>query len=87
MATYEKRPETITADQITDEWFTGPHPNPLHPVGVKFVPNEKKVLTFSKVRGEEVSGTVGDYVVQDPDYGLTIVPKDKFEEHFRLVEV
>jgi len=30
---YRKKPVVIEAVQITDEWFDGDHPNPLHPIG------------------------------------------------------
>ncbi len=54
------KPRT-TIVQITDEWFDGDHPNPLHPKGVRMDP-VKRVVHLG-----DINAFVGDWLVTDAD--------------------
>ena len=51
----------IDFKQVTDEWFDGGHPNPLHPIGVIINPIER-VLEYHTSQGTVLAG-VGDTIV------------------------
>jgi len=57
---YRLKPTNVTAVQITDEWFDGDHPNPLHPPGVVMDPATRRV-SFDSPSGV-VDGGVGDWI-------------------------
>lgn len=50
--------------QITDEWFDGDHPNPLHPKGATLDPVMRDVWLNG------IQAFVGDWVVTDSDGNL-----------------
>lgn len=58
---FRKKPIVIEAVQITDEWFDGPHPNPLHPVGLTINPIQRTVEIFT-LEGT-MFGDVGDWII------------------------
>ena len=58
---YRKKPVVIEAIQITDEWFVGDHPNPLHPSGFIIDPL-KRVIEIPTLEGV-MEGRVGDWII------------------------
>ena len=56
----------IDSRQVTDEWFDGTHPNPLHPIGTRDKPiiidPVKRVVEYHTSRGI-VLAKVGDVIV------------------------
>lgn len=61
MARFVKKPIVIEAVQITDEWFDGEHPNPLHPQGVTMDPAERAV--FIDTLEGRMRGDIGDWLI------------------------
>ena len=61
MSKYRKKPIVIEAVEITDEWFDGDHPNPLHPIGLVMDQGERVVL-IQTLEGE-MKGQVGDFII------------------------
>lgn len=58
---FRKRPVIIKAVQITDEWFDGPHPNPLHPIGIWVDPVLRRV-DIQTLEGTMI-GRKGDWII------------------------
>lgn len=58
---FRKKPIVIEAVQITDEWFDGDHPNPLHPTGVIINPQNRYVLVPT-LEGD-MRGNIGDWII------------------------
>ena len=58
---WRKRPVVVTAVQVTDEWFDGDHPNPLHPVGLRMDP-VSRVVEIPTLEGT-MTGQVGDWII------------------------
>jgi hypothetical protein len=58
---FRKKPVVIDAVQITDEWFDGYHPNPLHPRGLVMDPRTRTV-EIKTLEGVMV-GNVGDWII------------------------
>lgn len=60
---YRKRPVVIDAFQLTEEFFTGEHPNPLHPKDIRIsyhpVTNEATIETLEGV----MTAKVGDWII------------------------
>lgn len=73
----------IDAVQITDEWFDGDHPNPLHPTGVVYAPMTRTVH-ISTLEGEMV-GQVGDWLITGVQGGLYPCKPDIFAATYELV--
>ncbi len=61
MSKYRKKPVVVEAVQITDEWFDGDHPNPLHPSGFVIDP-VKRVVEIETLEGV-MTGQVGDFII------------------------
>ena len=55
----------VDSRQVTDEWFDGTHPNPLHPIGTKDKPiiidPVKRVVEYHTTKGIVLAG-VGDII-------------------------
>jgi hypothetical protein len=77
MAKYREKQVVIDAVQITDEWFDGDHPNPLHPVGVIIDPLVRAVV-IKTLEGEMV-GNVGDWLITGVKGELYPCKPDIFE--------
>lgn len=61
MAKYRKKPVVVEAVQITNEWFDGDHPNPLHPRGVIIDPWTRTV-TINTLEGKMI-GNISDWII------------------------
>lgn len=69
-----KKPIVVNAVQITSDWFDGPFPNPLHPVGVVVDPQQRCVMIDTpegRMIGEEgdwlITGIEGELYPCKPD--------------------
>ena len=89
MPKYRKKLSIIGAVQITDKWFDGDHPNPLHPIGtlehpVKILPQLRmvEIYTFEGVR----YGCVDDWLITDVQGEMYFFKSDIFEAIYELVE-
>jgi len=66
MKKYRKIPVEIEATQITKEWFTKDHPNPLHPVSkdreiiIDPISQHVQIHTLEGV----MIGNIGDYIIK-----------------------
>jgi len=69
----------VDAVQITDEWFDGDRPNPLHPVGVKINPQFREVYVPQLPCGP---GNAGDWLITEPDGQRHICPAGEFEAKY-----
>lgn len=58
---FRKKPVVIDAIQITAEWFDGPHPNPLHPIGLIINPRQRTVEI--KTLEGTMLGNEGDWII------------------------
>lgn len=58
---FRKKPVVIDAVQITAEWFDGPHPNDLHPVGLVIDPL-RRVVEIPTLEGT-MTGCEGDWII------------------------
>jgi hypothetical protein len=56
-----KKPVVVEAVQITDEWFDGDHPNPLHPIGLWMNPM-RRTVEIPTLEGT-MTGIVGDWII------------------------
>lgn len=82
MPRYRKKPIVVEAVRITDEWFDGDHPNPLHPIGVVFDPSRRTVHMPSPGGGV---GHVGDWLITDESGDLSVVELGIFEATYEPV--
>jgi hypothetical protein len=75
MKTYKSKLSNIVkATQITDEWFDGDHPNPLHLSTLTYDPIKRTVTDdLGNI------GAVGDYVVVYSAGAIDVIPKAIFE--------
>lgn len=71
---FRKKPVLVEAVQVTDQWFDGPHPNPLHPMGVLIDPFQRRVeivtlegMMFAHVGDWIITGTRGEHYPCRPD--------------------
>ena len=72
------------AVRITEEMFTGPHPNPKHVPGVFYFPKGPYVLV-SYDEGLR-RGNIGDWIVRDHDGRLLIYDTLTFSVMFARAE-
>lgn len=86
---FRKKPVVIEAVQITDEWFDGDHPNPLHPKDRRLVFRpDSRIVTVQTLEGA-MDGHVGDWIItgikgevypcRDDIFRLTYEPCDDGE--------
>lgn len=61
MPRFKKKPVEVEAVQITEAWFDGTHPNPLHPAGVQIDPVTRSVRVHTP-EGVMV-GAIGDWII------------------------
>lgn len=60
---YRKRPVVIDAFQLTEEFFTGDHPNPLHPKDRRIVYDPRDhTVTIETLEGN-MKAKVGDWII------------------------
>jgi len=66
---YKKKPVEVEAVQITDEWFDGEHPNPLHPISEdrEIIINPLSHCIEIKTAGGIMIGNVGDWIITRTD--------------------
>jgi len=83
---YRKKPLIVEAVQVTDEWFDGEHPNPLHPADVRLVycPFNRTVIVATQ--SGEIEACVGDWIVWGVENEVYPVVQSVFEKTFELVE-
>ena len=74
----------VEAVQITHEWFTAAHPNPLHPVGLTMHPQERTVECETATG--IVLGQIGDWIVTGINGERYPVKPDIFELTYEPVE-
>ena len=72
--------ERIEATQVTDEWFTGAQPNPLHPVGMTIDLVAKVVIMGDAVLIGPLTAAIGDWVITDPDGRRRFMRDARFKE-------
>lgn len=77
---FRKKPVVINAVQITEEWFDGDHPNPLHPAGIGIDPMERTVHV-----GCGMVGRVGDWLVEGAHGESYLCKADIFASTFELL--
>ena len=65
MAKFREKAAIIDAVQITDEWFDGDHPNPLHPIGMLIDPLKRCV--FIDAVHKLKPAVVGDWIITEAD--------------------
>lgn len=86
---YRKKPIIIDAVQITDEWFDGDHPNPLHPMSY---PNNSVMIDPRNrtVSIETLEGTmtahVGDWIITGVKGERYACKPDIFEATYEKVD-
>ena len=84
---YRKKPVVIEAVQITDDWFDGDHPNPLHPIGTEERPviinplkREVAIYTLEGI----MTAVVGDWLITGVKGECYPCKPDIFELIFEL---
>lgn len=62
---FKKKPVEIKAVQITDEWFDGNHPNPLHPVSKdrEIIMNPKERTVTIKTLEGDMEANINDWII------------------------
>lgn len=80
---FRKKPVIIEAVQVTEEWFTGTHPNPLHPIGVLIDPVRQwvEVNTLEGTMG----GGIGDWLITGIKGELYFCKPDIFEQTYEPI--
>ena len=80
---FRKKPVVIEAVQITENWFEGEHPNPLHPIGIMLYPVERQaeVKTLEGV----MRGNVGDWLITGVKGEKYFCKPDIFEQTYEPV--
>ena len=61
MSKFRKKPVVVDAAQVTDEWFDGDHPNPLHPAGLILDP-KRRCVEVPTLEGT-MTAQVGDWII------------------------
>jgi len=71
---YISHQQTVEALQITEKWFSEPHPNTLHPIGVIISPKKRIVY----VDGHKMArpARIGEWMVT-PENGKACVYSDE----------
>jgi hypothetical protein len=83
---FRKNPVVIEAVQITDEWFDGDHPNPLHLSGRDVVTDPvKRVVLIDTLEGKMVGG-LGDWIITGVKGERYPVKDDIFKMTYERVE-
>lgn len=80
---FKKKPIVVEAIQITEEWFSGDHPNPLHPVGVTMYPVDKTV-DINTLEGVMI-GRVGDWIITGVNGEKYPCKPDVFEKTYEPI--
>ena len=78
---YRTRPMVIDAVLVTDEWFDGEHPNPLHPKGVVINPRYRTVEFNIEENGADIA-CVGDWIVTYPSGVMDAVCDREFKRTY-----
>jgi hypothetical protein len=81
---YRKKPVVIDAVQVTNEWFDGDHPNPLHPIGVVIDPQKRTVEIYT-LEGI-MTGRVGDWIITGVKGERYPCKPDIFEQTYEPVD-
>jgi len=84
MPMFRKKPVVVEAVQVTNEWFTGDHPNPLHPQGLTIDPAGCYVEVPTP--GGMLTARVGDWIITDADGGRHPCKPDVFAATYGPVE-
>ena len=63
---FRKKPVVVDAVQVTDEWFDGDHPNPLHPIstpeGPLIIDSTMRQIRVGTLEGIMIAHT-GDWII------------------------
>ena len=84
MPKYRKKPVVVKAVQITKEWFTGDHPNPLHPIGVVINPIFRHV-TIDTLEGMIIAH-ISDWIITGVKGEKYLCKSDIFDDNYELIE-
>jgi len=79
----------VDAVQITEEWFNGEHPNPLHPVSTPdflVIINPRRRCVEIETLEDVMVGNVGDWIITDVNDGLYTCKADVFEKTYEPAE-
>lgn len=80
---YVKRPVIIEAVQVTNEWFDGPHPNPLHPADSRLVYCPMTRQVEIKTLDSTAYADVGDWIITGVKGEVYPCKPDIFEATYR----
>jgi len=82
---FRKRPLEIDAFQLTEEFFTGEHPNPLHPKDSRIVYNPLlRVATIETLEGV-MTASIGDWIITGIAGELYPCRNDIFEKTYERI--
>ena len=81
---FRKKPIIVDAVQITNDWFDGPHPNPLHPTDVVIYPPLREVW-IATPKGS-TKAVVGDWIVTCIEGEKYPCKASIFEKSYEAVE-
>lgn len=80
MKTFNRRPQVVTAVQITNRTFDDPHPNPEHIVGALYDPRSRTCAVVSD--NGIVKAALNDWVVVFPDGAMRVFSDRSFRTHY-----
>lgn len=83
---FRKKPIIIDAWQLTQEHFTGEHPNPLHPKDARIIyyPNHKYAL-IATLEGDMVAN-IGDWIITGIKGEIYPCRSDIFDATYEAVD-
>jgi hypothetical protein len=83
---YRKRPVIIDAFQLTEEHFTGDHPNPLHPKDRRIVYNPLNNTALIETLEGNMLAKVGDWIITGVANEIYPCRNDIFKKTYEPVE-
>ncbi|MGR3295896.1 MAG: hypothetical protein ACUZ8A_06680 [Candidatus Bathyanammoxibius sp.] len=83
MGKYREK-SVVDAVQVTDEWFDGEHPNPLHPLHVLVEPQKRTVVVHTS-KGMRIIH-VGSWVITAANGEMDTCKPDIFEQTYEAVD-
>ena len=91
MEKYRKKPIIVEAVQITKEWFSQNHPNPLHMKGILIDPVQKNIMLAVDENTADIfavptmEGVVDDWIIIYPPGKRHLCKPQVFEAHYEKV--
>jgi len=81
---FRKKPVVVEAVQVTDAWFDGSHPNPLHPPELDICPEYRwvEVVTLEGT----MTAQIGDWIITGVKGERYPCKPDIFEATYEPVE-